>query len=184
MITLKSYVAAFLRNGDKYLLMKRADNRKIYPGFWSGIGGHIEPHEINDPFSACYREIAEESGIYRDKISSLDLLYIITRRSKDEIRQNYIFFGETNTSDIIQTDEGVLYWISSDVLIERKYSATYAAMLEHYIKRSQNDRSVYVGVAGDTGVAGDAGDSGVADIAENNDETLKMSWLKCEDYEK
>jgi 8-oxo-dGTP diphosphatase len=166
MITLKNYVAAFLRNDDKYLLMKRADNRKINPGFWSGVGGHIEPHEINNPLSACYREIEEESGIYRDKIASLDLLYIITRRSKSEIRQNYIYFGKTNISDVIQTDEGVLFWIPSGELLEREYTVTYAVMLEHYIKRNPNDRAVYVGIAGD------------------NDGALKMNWSICEDFER
>jgi len=166
MIMLKNYVAAFLRNNDKYLLMKRADNRRINPGFWSGVGGHIEPHEINAPLSACYREIEEEAGIPGNKIDSLELLYIITRRCKDEIRQNYIYFGKTNIFDVIQTDEGVLFWVPVGELLERDYSSTYAAMLEHYIKRDQNDRAVYVGVA------------------ENNAGTLKMSWSKCEDFER
>ena len=166
MITLKNYVAAFLRNDDKYLLMKRADNRKINPGFWSGVGGHIEPHEMNNPIAACYREIKEESGISRDKITSFNLLYIITRRSKDEIRQNYIYFGETDMSDVIQTDEGILYWIPKSELLERGYTATYAAMIEHYAKRHQNDNAVYVGVA------------------ENNNGELQMNWSRCEDFEK
>ena len=166
MITLKNYVAAFLRNDNKYLLMKRADNRKINPGFWSGVGGHIEPHEINDPLAACYREIEEESGIARDKIVLLDLLYIITRRSRDEIRQSYIYFGEITITDVVQTDEGVLFWIPQTELLERKYTATYAAMMEHYTKRDRIDRAVYVGVADD--------DNG----------KLKMNWSRCEDFEK
>ena len=88
MITLTNYVAAFLENNNQYLLMKCAINRKINPGYWSGVGGHIEKHEINDPLAACYREIEEESGITRDKIVSLDLMYIITRRSI-RVYQNY-----------------------------------------------------------------------------------------------
>ena len=166
MITLKNYVAAFLRNDDKFLLMKRADNRRINPGFWSGVGGHIEPHEINAPLSACYREIEEESGINRDKISSLDLLYIITRRSGDKIRQSYIYFGDTTVSDVIQTDEGVLSWIPHGELLKRQYTATYAVMMEHYTKRGRTDRAVYVGVA-------DGGNG-----------KLKMNWSRCEDFEK
>ncbi len=165
MITLKNYVAAFLHNSNEYLLMKRADNRKINPGFWSGVGGHIEPHEINDPLLACYREIEEETGIRHDDITSLDLLYIITRRGKDEIRQSYIYFGETTVSDVIQTDEGTLYWVKQDALLKRNYTATYAAMLEHLTKRSPNDRDVYVGVADD--------DNG----------KLKMNFVRCNDFE-
>lgn len=165
MITLKNYVAAFLRNSDKILLLKRADNRKINPGFWSEVGGHIEPNEINDPLAACYREIEEETGISRDKISSLDMKYIITRRSKDEIRQSYVYFGETTATDFIQTDEGVLYWIPSSELLKRDYTATYTAMLEHYEGRCQEDTTVYVGVA------------------ENVNGKLRMNWSRCEDFD-
>ena len=166
MITLKNYVAAFLRCGDKWLLMKRADNRKINPGVWSGVGGHIELHEMNTPLAACYREIEEETGIPQSTIALLDLLYVITRRSGNEIRQSYVYFGETDMSDITQTDEGVLSWIPCGELQKRKYTATYASMLEHYENRSGNDRAVYVGVASDSGGK------------------LAMNWSKCEDFEK
>jgi len=165
MITLRNGTAAFLNNQGNYLLMNRADNRKIAPGVWSGIGGHIEPHEINTPLSACYREIEEESGITRDKISSLELLYIITRRSKDEIRQSYIYFGETDQTELIQTDEGELFWIPRGELLKREYTKTFSAMLEHYTGRDKGDHALYVGVADD-----------------NNGE-LQMNWARCEDFE-
>ena len=158
MITLKNYVVAFLQNGDKYLLIQRADSRKINPGIWSGVGGHIEPHEINSPLEACYREIEEETGITRDKIRSLDLRYVITRRSENEIRQSYIYFGKTDVLDIAQTDEGILFWIPSSELLNQEYTATYAAMLKHYVNRKSNDKTIYVGVA------------------ENADSELRMNW--------
>ena len=166
MITLRNGVAAFLHNNGKYLLMKRAETRSIAPGVWSGVGGHIEPDELNEPLTACYREIKEETGIIHDNIDSLDLLYIITRRSNDEIRQSYIYFGETKQNEITQTDEGDLFWISETKLLNRKYTKTFTAMLEHYTKRNQNDRAVYVGVA------------------ENDNGKLEMKWAKCEDFEK
>jgi len=166
MITLRNGVAAFLYNNGNYLLMKRADSRKIAPGVWSGIGGHMEPHEINDPLSACYREIEEESGITREKISTLELFYIITRRSKDEIRHIYIYFGETEQNELTQTDEGELFWIPCGELPEREYTGTFIAMLEHHAKREACDKSVYVGVADSDGGR------------------LKMHWARCEDFEK
>ena len=165
MITLRNGIAAFLRNGDKYLLMKRGDNRRIAPGVWSGVGGHIEPHEISNPLAACYREIEEESGIVKSAIASLELLYIITRRNRDEIRQSYIYFGETEQTDVIETDEGELFWIAHGDLLKREYTKTFAAMLEHYINRNQDDRAVYVGVA------------------ENDGGNLRMNWSRCEDWE-
>ena len=129
MISLRNGVAAFLYNNGNYLLMRRADNREIAPGVWSGVGGHLEPNEINDPLAACYREIEEESGISSDKITSLELFYIITRRSKDEIRQSYIYFGDTSESDLVQTDEGKLFWIPCNELLKREYTKTFTAML-------------------------------------------------------
>lgn len=165
MITLRNGVAAFLQNNGKCLLMKRAANRSIAPSVWSGVGGHMEQREINDPLSACYREIEEESGITQENISCLDLLYIVTRRSNAEIRQSYIYFGETSQNEIIQTDEGVLFWIPEAELLDREYTKTFTAMLEHYIKREPNDRAVYVGVA------------------ENDNGKLRMNWSRCEDFE-
>ena len=165
MVTLRNGAAVFLRNNGNYLLMKRADNRQIASGVWSGVGGHLEQHEINTPLSACYREIEEETGITKDKINTLELLYIIIRRSKNEIRQSYIYFGETTANNIIQTDEGELFWIPENELLNREYTKTFAAMLEHYKKRTRNDRVLYVGVA------------------ENDNNNLRMSWAKCEDFE-
>ena len=164
-ITLRNGVAAFLKNNDNYLLMKRADNRKIAPGVWSGIGGHIEPHEINDPLTACYREIEEEAGIIKAEIASLELFYIITRRSKNEIRQSYIYFGETTATNVTQSDEGELFGIPQNLLLEREYTKTFAAMLEHYTQREQGNRAVYVGVA------------------DSDDGKLKMIWSRCDDFE-
>ena len=164
-ITLRNGVAAFLRRDGNYLLMKRAENRKIAPGLWSGVGGHMEPDEINAPLSACFREIEEETGIGKSDISALELLYIVTRRSKNEIRQSYIYFGETTRSEIIQTDEGELFWIPESELTNREYSKTFTAMLEHYTKRSPGDRALYVGAA------------------ENDDGELHMNWARSEDFE-
>ena len=93
-------------------------------------------------------------------------MYIITRRSKDEIRQSYIYFGETTETDVIQTDEGELFWIPENELLNREYSKTFTVMLEHYTKRNQYDRVVYVGVA------------------DNDNDKLRMIWTRCEDFEK
>ncbi len=59
--TLQNGAAAFLRRDGKYLLLKRAPNRRIAPNVWSCVGGHIEAEEMNDPLSACLREISEET---------------------------------------------------------------------------------------------------------------------------
>ncbi|MDR1704484.1 MAG: NUDIX hydrolase [Clostridiales bacterium] len=164
MITLRNGTAAFLRNNGNILLIKRAGNRVILPGVWSGVGGHMEPGELNNPSAACIREIEEETGIASSDINGLELLYVILRRFNDEIRQSYIYFGETSKTGVVQTDEGELFWVSENELLEREFSATFTAMLEHYIKRDRDDRAVYAGVAG------------------NDGGRLRMVWARCEDF--
>jgi 8-oxo-dGTP diphosphatase len=44
---------AFLMNKDDFLLMQRLMQKKFAPGIWAGVGGHVEPEEVNNPYSAC-----------------------------------------------------------------------------------------------------------------------------------
>lgn len=164
MITLKNYVCAFLENNGDYLLMKRADDRDFNPGFWSGVGGKIESDELNDPFSACMREIGEETGIKNESIETLALRYIIIRRHKDVVRQSYIYFGKVDTRKFAETDEGLLCWIPKAELCEKKYTSTYAEMMKHYLSSFSDHNNVFVGTA------------------ENADGKLSMHWSKIEDF--
>ena len=153
-----------IRDG-KFLLMKRAPNRKIAPGIWSCPGGHIEPEEFDDPQSACLRELQEETGITADRIFDLTLRYVIIRRWRDILRHNYIYFGRTDAEETIETREGTLHWVSRSELLDREFTQTFGAMLRHYIFTPEPDK-VIVGVA------------------ENNAGRLRMSWCAAEDFEK
>jgi 8-oxo-dGTP diphosphatase len=163
MITLSNGAAAFLRRGDEYLLMKRAPNRKVAPGVWSGVGGHTERDELNNPQATYLREIEEETGISVAQIHDLTLRYIIIRRYRDTMRQTYVYFGETDAEYTDKTDEGKLYWIHENELLNREYTATFAAMLRHYLTTPDTER-VIVGVA------------------ENNGGKCGMVWSAVEDF--
>jgi len=167
LVTLINYTCAFLENDGYFLLIKRASNRDVNPNFWSGIGGKIEPSEINDPYSACVREIKEETGITSKNIEELTLRYIIIRKHKDVIRQSYIYFGKVNTKsfmDTMDTDEGTLYWIPKGELMYKQYTSTFAKMIKHYLSSDADVNGIFVG------------------IAESIDGKLKMCWSKVEDF--
>jgi 8-oxo-dGTP diphosphatase len=164
-IVLQNAAGAFLKHNGYYLLMKRSAERKIAPNVWSCIGGKMETCEINDPLGTCLREIKEETGIPKENIYNLKLRYIIIRRYKNIIRQNYIYFGETDKNDLIKTDEGTLHWISEEELLEKEYTKTYIEMMKHYIKTPDPKERVVIGIAG----------------REIN--KLKMSWSVLEDFE-
>ena len=145
MIKLRTTAAAYLKNGEDYLLMRRSMERKFAPGIWAGVGGHLEPDEINSPEEACLREIFEETQISKSNIHNLKLKYIILRRSKDEIRIQYIYFGETSTRHFVNTDEGELFWISKEALLNRELSATTRMTFEHYFEYGGKTEDVLVG---------------------------------------
>lgn len=129
---LRLLATAVLWNGNDLLMMKRSPHRTLSPGMWAGIGGHIEPNELADPQATCLREIEEETGLQVSEISNLTLRYVLLRRSENEIRQQFVFFGETTTRTLSDTDEGTLHWIPSEQVLDREIPFTFRSMLEHY----------------------------------------------------
>jgi len=165
-IVLQNASGAFLKNGDNYLLIKRSENREIAPGFWSCVGGHMEGNEINNPLETCLREIKEETGITEDHIFNLHLRYIIIRRYRNIIMQSYIYFGETDKNEYINTAEGTLHWIHEEELYKKKYTRTYAEMIKHYLQNKE--------VLSEKLVLG---------VAEKKLGQLEMNWSVLEDFE-
>lgn len=165
LIHLLNGAAAFLKRDGHYLLMKRAADKAIAPGVWSGIGGKMEPYEINNPFAACLREIQEETGITQAHIQNLTLRYIVIRQAGQVIRQSYLYFGETDTKTITATQEGALHWIPESALLERTFTQTFEAVLRHYVTMPEEQGRVILGAA------------------ENHDGHLFMRWSVLEDYE-
>ncbi|WP_425448325.1 NUDIX domain-containing protein [Dethiothermospora halolimnae] len=145
MIKLRTMTTAYLVNNKDILLMKRALNRKFAPGVWVGVGGHVEPDEINEPKEACLREIFEETGISRKDIKDFKLKYIILRKSKDEIRLQYVYFGISEKREFLDTDEGKLFWVNKKELFNRELSTTTRYLLEHYIDYGNSFKDVLVG---------------------------------------
>ncbi len=152
-------------NNEEFLLMKRSINRKFAPGIWAGVGGHLEPNEINRPQEACLREIFEETGIKEEDLENLKLKYIVLRRSKDEIRIQYVYFAYSKIRNVIQTDEGELFWINKEELFERDLSTTTKEILKHYIEYGYNTYDVLVGT-----------------VSAKDNQPI-MNWIPVQDWE-
>jgi 8-oxo-dGTP pyrophosphatase MutT (NUDIX family) len=56
----KRVVTAFLRHGNRVLLVRRSDRVGSYRGLWSAISGYLE--EVA-PLQQAFREIEEETGL-------------------------------------------------------------------------------------------------------------------------
>lgn len=62
-------VTSFIKDKDKFLLLKRSEQVKTMKGLWAGISGIIEGDE--KPINRAKIEIFEELGIRDDKIKFL-----------------------------------------------------------------------------------------------------------------
>jgi 8-oxo-dGTP diphosphatase len=145
-IRLENLAGAFLYNNGAYLLLQRSPQKKADPNLWSYVGGHIEKEELNEPYKALIREIHEETGITEGLLSDLKLRYILIEKAGDIIYQNYIYFGNVKTEKFKDTDEGKLYWIKEEELLQRKYSTSFQKMLEHYLLHKNEQNALYIGV--------------------------------------
>ena len=60
-------VTSFIKNNDKFLILKRSKNVKTMKDLWAGISGIIEKNET--PLERAKIEIFEEVGITEDLIT-------------------------------------------------------------------------------------------------------------------
>jgi len=62
-------VTSFIKDNDKFLLLKRSNTVKTMKGLWAGVSGIIEKDE--EPLRRAKIEIFEELGITEEKIKLL-----------------------------------------------------------------------------------------------------------------
>ena len=62
-------VTSFIKDNDKFLLLKRSDKVKTMRGLWAGVSGIIEREE--EPIVRAKIEIFEELGLTENKIKIL-----------------------------------------------------------------------------------------------------------------
>ena len=147
MIRARMLATAILFNDNDMLMMKRSPHRTLSPGMWAAVGGHMEPHEIGDPQAAVLREIHEETGLLPDEIHDLHLQYILIRLNQSEVRQQFIYTATTGRRDISQSEEGELFWIPRDQVLDREIPFIFRQLLEHYFRMGPSD-AIRVGTAG------------------------------------
>jgi 8-oxo-dGTP diphosphatase len=98
----------FLKNGDDILLLKRGETRRLFPGKWNGIGGHIEPGE--DIYDSALREVLEETGLKAPKLTLAGLLHAEEGNPGQGVIV-FIFIGESPERRFRDSEEGRLEWI-------------------------------------------------------------------------
>jgi 8-oxo-dGTP diphosphatase len=98
----------FIFNGEDVLLMKRGEHRRVFPGRYNGLGGHIERDE--DPLACARREVLEETGLTVHDLR-LRAVYNIDAGEQTGILL-FVFTGISQQREpLVESDEGTLHWI-------------------------------------------------------------------------
>lgn len=101
-------VLCFLQHGDEVLLLKGAPDRRLWPGLYNGIGGHVERDE--DPCQAARREIHEETGLEVADLRLGGIVHVSLSQGPGVLL--FLFVGESPARPVRPSDEGTPEWIA------------------------------------------------------------------------
>lgn len=109
-------VLSYIERDNKYLMLLR--NKRdidINKNKFIGIGGHIEKGETKE--EALVREIWEETGLIVKHFTYRGYVYFNNGNPKDE-ENMYLFHVDEFEGEIKECDEGTLYWIDKDKVLD------------------------------------------------------------------
>jgi 8-oxo-dGTP diphosphatase len=107
-------VLCFVTLGDEVLLLKGAPIKRIWPGKYNGVGGHVERGE--SVHAAALREIREEAGV---EVKDLRLRGVITVETGQPAGIGLFVFTATALERAVRPSvEGSLEWIPAHRIAE------------------------------------------------------------------
>ncbi len=101
----------FITQGDDILLLKRGTHKRVFPGRYNGVGGHIERHE--DPQTSAIREMHEETGLVVTDVRFRGVIHVDAGADRSGIMV-FVFSAEATSRDFTNSDEGTLEWVPRD----------------------------------------------------------------------
>jgi len=102
-------VLCFLRHEGRWLLIRRAADRRLWPNLYNGIGGHVEEGE--GILAAAHRELAEEAGV---TAQDLCLRGVIHETEGDHGVIVFVFTGTCRSPQLAESPEGTPAWFADE----------------------------------------------------------------------
>jgi 8-oxo-dGTP diphosphatase len=147
-------VSAILRAGDRILLMKRSMAKRIAPGKWGPVGGHMEEGEISEPEKACLREVFEETGIEAGQIRNFRLRFVIPLQKEGELRLHFIFVGELDREiPLPECEEGEMFYVPTCEVLEKDMAFSMREAHRRYLGKP-GEEGIFLGAVqkGESGI--------------------------------
>lgn len=99
----------FVTHADAVLLLQGAPDKRLFPGAWNGVGGHVEAGE--DVYASARREIREETGL---EVSDLRLSGVVNVPDAERATEGvllFVFRAASPSRAVRASPEGRLAWI-------------------------------------------------------------------------
>ncbi len=120
--SLVAYTLVLLVRGGHCLLLRRAEQRARFPGRWTGLGGRVEPDELEHLRAAALRELVEEAALRPEQVRNLVLRRaLLHARPGGPLTLLLYFTGELAGAEVPEnlrqvSPEGELFWVGPDEL--------------------------------------------------------------------
>ena len=125
----------FSTHSDRVLLLKGSDQKRLWPGLYNGVGGHIEQGE--DVVSAAQRELFEETGINPSNLWLCGTLTVDTQTNPGVCV--FMFRGECEDSALKTSPEGSLEWVDRSSINQLPMVADLPVLLEKILEMKIGD---------------------------------------------
>jgi 8-oxo-dGTP pyrophosphatase MutT (NUDIX family) len=124
----------FIRNNNRFLFIKGSPDKHTWPNLYNAIGGHIEKNESIT--TSLFRELSEETGLTQENIHNLRFDGAITITLPEESPNIIllIFSGFSTTTNVKESSEGTLHWLSPDDLSSVPTVADIPLLIEQVLK--------------------------------------------------
>lgn len=132
----------FIKQGDKFLVLRRGKEVGVFRDFIMGPGGKQDRNEGIHETAA--REMLEETGV---QIKDLKLRVVGTHNHsyKSKIYLVFIFVAEYDKGELIDSNEGNLEWLTVEELLnEERLWADLKIYLPHIIGNDTHIMTSYL----------------------------------------
>lgn len=105
-----------VNEAGQVLLLEAAPDKKIWAGYWNGLGGHVEQGE--SVLGAAKRELLEESGLIAGKLIFCGQVLVDTGQNPGIVF--FVFKAKQLQGEVIDSEEGRLAWYSQKIALKQK----------------------------------------------------------------